>query len=534
MESEQQTTNLRVGLFLGGLTSLGYIALNYLGQVLLQLPFVPFDVFDWVGRTLPGSLVTIGIDSIVSVVRLFDIGQLDRSAKFAENILAIMLFITLGAVLGGVLNIYLSKSENQSLAPGFAIGLILAIPILLIKASLVFSTLSLSEILWTVFSITAWGGIVAQLILRAGHVASETDQARRSFLYMVGGSVAAISLGSFGLTQLFGGNDEPTADQSSIAIDMQDTSGLAASPAKEVLEARIEAVLGTRPEVTSNEAFYTIDINSAPKQIDEETWRLEVGGLVLSPLSLSLQELRERPSISQFITLQCISNPIGGDLTGTAKWKGVRLLDLMQEAGLLPQVQALFIESEDGFYETISLDDMLDERTLLVYDMNDEPLPEAHGFPLRIYIPNRYGMKQPKWIARITAIDNEGRGYWVERGWSKDAIPVTTSVIDVVNDSGELVEGDPIGVGGIAYAGGRGISKVEIQVNDGEWETAQLRDPGLSPLTWVQWRYNWPYLPGRYMFKVRAYDGSGNLQQTTTRGVRPDGATGIHSYRASL
>ncbi|MCH7588448.1 MAG: molybdopterin-dependent oxidoreductase [Chloroflexi bacterium] len=540
MESETQSASnagVRVGMVLGGLTSFAYMAVNYLGQVLFGLPFFPFDVFDWMGRTLPGGLVTAGIDSIVFVVNLIDVGQLDRSAKFAENLLAIILFATVGVLLGALLGIYLRRDEKQSMRAGLAIGLILALPILLIEASLSFSSLALAEILWTLLSIAAWGGVVAELIQRAGQMAgrpTDLNQSRRSFLYLVGGSVTAFSLGTVGLTKLLGGEDEPFSALPSTNVDMRDTSGVAASPAKEVLEARIDAVLGTRPEVTTNEAFYTIDINSVPRQVDEETWRLEVGGLVLNPLSLSLQEIRDRPSISQFITLQCISNPIGGSLTGTSKWKGVRFADLMQEAGLLPQAQALFIESEDGFFETVSLEDLLDERTLLVYEMNDEPLPAAHGFPLRIYIPNRYGMKQPKWIARITAIDNEGRGYWVERGWSIEARPVTVSVIDVVDDSGDLVEGEPIGVGGIAYAGARGISKVEIQINDGPWEVAQLREPPLSPLTWVQWRYDWPYSPGRYTLNVRAYDASGILQQTMKRGVRPDGATGVHSLKVNI
>jgi len=540
MESETQpqpTAGVRVGLVLGGLSSLAFMAVNFLGDVLFALPFFPFDVFDWLGRTLPGALVTAGIDSIVFVVGLIGVGQLDRSAKFAENLLAIMLFIAFGLVLGTLLSIYLRRDEKQSMRAGLTIGLFLALPILLIEASLGFSASSLSEILWTLFSIPAWGGIVALLIQRAGQLAaqpSELNQSRRSFLYVVGGSVAALSLGSLGLTKLLGGQDEPIRTLPPTAIDMRDTSGVAESPPKKILEERIDAVMGARPEVTSNEVFYTIDINSAPRQLDEETWRLEVGGLVLNPLSLSLQDIRARPSVSQFITLQCISNPIGGFLIGTAKWKGVRFADLMQDAELLPQAQALFIEAEDGFYETVSLADMLDERTLLVYEMNDESLPAAHGFPLRIYIPNRYGMKQPKWIERITAIDNEGRGYWVARGWSKEAIPVTTSVIDVVDESGALVEGDPVGVGGIAYAGARGISKVEVQVDDGPWEVAQLREPPLSPLTWVQWRYDWPYFPGKHSFKVRAYDANGILQQTMTRGVRPDGATGIHYLTATI
>ncbi len=184
------------------------------------------------------------------------------------------------------------------------------------------------------------------------------------------------------------------------------------------------------------------------------------------------------------------------------------------------------MEAEDGFYESVSLEDAMDPRTLLVYEMNGEPLPEKHGYPLRIYIPDRYGMKQPKWIVRMEAIDREGDGYWVDRGWSEEAYVRPTSVVDGV--SGSAAEGGTVPIGGIAYAGAKGISKVEIQIDDGPWREAELRVPPLSPLTWVQWRYDYSAESGQHVARVRAYDGSGELQITESGGARPDGATGIH------
>jgi hypothetical protein len=240
---------------------------------------------------------------------------------------------------------------------------------------------------------------------------------------------------------------------------------------------------------------------------------------------LTLDEIRARPSVSQVITLQCISNPVAGDLTSTSLWTGLRLKDLLEEAGMLSAAEEAYIESADGFYESVEMADILDERTLLVHTMNGVPLPVEHGFPLRIYIPNRYGMKQPKWIERIEVIDRQGPGYWVERGWSVEARPQTVSAIDAVVRE---PSGGVLPVGGIAYAGGRGISKVEVQVDDGPWAEAILRAPPLSPLTWVQWRYDWPYQAGRHTFRVRAYDGAGILQITDRQSPRPDGATGVH------
>ncbi len=156
-------------------------------------------------------------------------------------------------------------------------------------------------------------------------------------------------------------------------------------------------------------------------------------------MTVSLSGGRGRPSVSQYITLSCISNRIGGDLISTALWTGIRLKDLLEEVGLQPEARSLYIEAEDGFYETVIMEDMMDERTLLVYERNGQPLPQEHGFPLRIYIPNRYGMKQPKWIVRIEA------------------------------------------------------------VADGPWQEAELRIPPLSPLTWVQWRFGGTFPAGDHI-----------------------------------
>jgi hypothetical protein len=196
----------------------------------------------------------------------------------------------------------------------------------------------------------------------------------------------------------------------------------------------------------------------------------------------------------------------------------------------------LFITSGDGFYETVDLDLIRnDRRIMFCYAWNDQLLPKDHGFPLRIWIPDRYGMKQPKWITGIEVTDVDQPGYWVERNWDKVARVKATSVIDTVAvDNMGLVNGqETIPVGGIAYAGARGIGGVEVRVDGGAWQPAQLRAP-LSETTWVVWRYEWPFSAGDHLFEVRCTEADGTPQIEEDQAARPDGSSGIHSFEATV
>ncbi|RMG84224.1 MAG: molybdopterin-binding oxidoreductase, partial [Chloroflexi bacterium] len=176
-----------------------------------------------------------------------------------------------------------------------------------------------------------------------------------------------------------------------------------------------------------------------------------------------------------------------------------------------------------------------DPRIMLCYAWDGQPLRQKHGFPLRVYIPNLYGMKQPKWITRITAVEDWEPGYWVVRGWSATAEVRTTSVIDTIAiDSVYEADGQQyVPMGGIAYSGARGISKVEVRVDDGEWQEARLRTP-LSETTWVIWRYDWPFEEGRHTFTVRTFEADGTPQIADINPRRPDGATGLHSVETRV
>ena len=211
--------------------------------------------------------------------------------------------------------------------------------------------------------------------------------------------------------------------------------------------------------------------------------------------------------------------------------------DILSSMDVPENATHLKITGGDDFDETVSLDMIAsDPRILLAYEWDHQPLPARHGFPLRIHIPNHFGMKQPKWITRIEFIEGDEDGYWVRRGWDKDAVARATSVIDTVavdavyeNEDGARV----VPIGGIAWAGDRGISKVEVRIDSGEWTEAALRAP-ISDRTWQLWRYDWAFSEGSHTFEVRCYEGDGTPQIETPAPVRPGGATGIHSRRATV
>ena len=273
---------------------------------------------------------------------------------------------------------------------------------------------------------------------------------------------------------------------------------------------------GTRPEYTPLDDHYRIDISSRPPVIDSNEWRLEVSGLVDNPASLSLQDLYDNfERVDRFITLSCISNRIGGTLISTTKWSGFRMSDFLNYVKPQASAVAMKITGADNFDEYVMLDVVeAEERVMFAYEWDDQPLKQKHGFPLRIYIPDRYGMKQPKWIKSIEFVDAWAEGYWVRRGWSRDAIVNTTSVVDAVATDAILEDdaGYVVPIGGIAYSGAKMISRVEVSVNGGDWEAASLRQP-LSELTWVIWRYDWRFQEGEYRFEVRAYDAEGHAAE---------------------
>jgi DMSO/TMAO reductase YedYZ molybdopterin-dependent catalytic subunit len=297
------------------------------------------------------------------------------------------------------------------------------------------------------------------------------------------------------------------------------------------LEIIFDAIKGLPPEVTPNDKFYTISMNLFDPTINPKTWKLTIHGLVEKPLQFTLDELKSLPSHEDYVTFACISNEIGGKLIGNARWKGVSLRRLLEMAGLKPEARKIVLRSDDGYSTGVPLERCLRQQTFLAYEMNGQALPDSHGFPLRAVIPGYYGMKQPKWLTEIEVVAHDYQGYWEERGWADEAVVKTLARIDTpVHRAQVPLGGAPIG--GIAFAGDRGIQRVEYSLDGGKtWQVA-TRKPALSPYAWTLWAAELA-LPsgGEYVLAVRATDGHGTLQDERVSEPLPDGASGYHKLR---
>jgi DMSO/TMAO reductase YedYZ molybdopterin-dependent catalytic subunit len=287
------------------------------------------------------------------------------------------------------------------------------------------------------------------------------------------------------------------------------------------------AIDGLTAEVTPNRFHYTVDESIIDPNVDRRSWRLRIDGLVGRPVSLGYDELLAMPASEQYVTLQCISNLVGGDLVSTAKWTGVPLGRVLERAGGAgPGAVRVVFHAVGGYSDSLPLAKALDEATVVAYGMNDRSLPRAHGFPARIIAPGIYGMKNVKWLERIEVVDYDYRGYWQRSdGWDNIAEIKTASRIDV---PGELTEVSGAGVvAGLAWAGDRGIRRVEVSLDGGaSWVPATLRRE-LARAAWRQWRLPLPAgRRGRTVVKVRAVDGRGDLQTAKEAPPHPSGASG--------
>jgi DMSO/TMAO reductase YedYZ molybdopterin-dependent catalytic subunit len=286
--------------------------------------------------------------------------------------------------------------------------------------------------------------------------------------------------------------------------------------------------------VTANADFYTVWYESGGVPQIPPSWKLTLTGQVNKELSFTLDDLKAMPAVTEMRTLECISNPVGGDLLSNAIWKGVRLKDLLTQAGAKPGAKSLKLNSFDGYSTGIPLDLGMHDHALLVYEMNGEALPGEHGAPLRCLWPGHYGMKQPKWIQTITVINDTYAGYWERQGWSYDAFVLPNSRIDLPQDNSTITD-STFTLSGVAYSGEAGIAKIDVSWDDTtQWQAATLTR-GPSPYTWTLWKWTGPSLPtGRHQMYARVTDNSGQMQ-TKAQAVNlldntfPNGTSNMHS-----
>jgi DMSO/TMAO reductase YedYZ molybdopterin-dependent catalytic subunit len=288
---------------------------------------------------------------------------------------------------------------------------------------------------------------------------------------------------------------------------------------------------GLTPIVVPNDDFYRIDTALLVPNVDRDTWRLRIHGLVESEVTLSYAELLELPIVEQFVTIACVSNRVGGDLIGNARWTGVRLRDVLDLAGVREDATQLVGRSIDGWTAGMPVSWIMDpdREPMIAVGMNGAPLPRQHGFPARLIVPGLYGyVSATKWLSELELTTMEAfDGYWVPLGWAKEAPILTQSRIDRPRPGASLPSG-PYTFAGMAWAMDRGIARVEVQVDDGDWREASL-STRISDTTWVQWQLDWDVAPGDHRVRVRATDGTGETQTETESRPDPDGARGWHS-----
>jgi DMSO/TMAO reductase YedYZ molybdopterin-dependent catalytic subunit len=281
--------------------------------------------------------------------------------------------------------------------------------------------------------------------------------------------------------------------------------------------------------VTPNDRFYRIDTALVVPRIDPATWTLTIDGRVRRPLTLTFDELLARPMIERYITLTCVSNEVGGDLIGNARWLGVPIADLLDEVDPDPAADQVVSWSVDGFTAGTPTAALRDGRdALLAVGMNGEPLPFEHGFPVRMVVPGLYGyVSATKWLRRLELTTFDAfDAYWIPRGWAKQAPIKTQSRIDRPRPGQRIAAGEYL-VAGVAWAQRRGISAVQVRVDGGPWQDATLAAVA-SIDTWRLWSWRWMATPGDHTLEVRAADNAGVFQTAEVAPPIPDGATGYH------
>ncbi len=367
---------------------------------------------------------------------------------------------------------------------------------------------------------------------RPGAGPRTADTSRRGFLVKAGVLGALAFVGQVvGRSML----DNRAAAAASAGVAIPSTG----DPAPSIAADNAFDIDGITPLVVANDDFYRIDTALVTPTVDVANWTLRVFGMVDREVTLTFDQLVQLPLVERYVTIACVSNEVGGDLIGNAKWTGVRLTDVLELAGVQAGATQIVPRSVDGWAAGFPTEWVTapgqPRDALIAVKMNGEPLPVAHGFPARLIVPGLYGyVSATKWLKEIELTTWEAfDSYWVPRGWSKTAPVLTQSRIDLPKPNALHRAGDTVQVAGVAWAMDRGVSTVEVRVDEGEWQPATLATP-LGPQTWVQWRFAWTAEVGRHTFWVRASDGAGVPQEERITRPDPDGARGYHSVSVQV
>ena len=482
----------------GGAAAALSLSLAWVGSKLdPDLTFGPVGLAGRIIRLSPGDVATYFIEA------------LGTNAQRLLVAATVLLLVALGALLGR----WLSGPARLAALAGACFGALLAAGSLLAPTG----TATGSALLVAAAAGVVFAATLCWLVAVAALASAEPDVSRRRAFGITGSAVAGFVLGGTVLDRLI----EPSSGRENVTLATP--SRRASVPSKSV-----RVIPGLSPEVTSPADHYVVDINIEKPVVDVRSWSLEVDGLVEEPLRLDFDRLQSEFVVEeQYSVLTCVSNQVGGPLVGNSKWSGVPLGEVLRRAAVKDGAVDLALSCADGYTVSIPLERALEPSALLAIAQNDEPLTIEHGFPCRLRVPRLYGMMNAKWLERIEVVGADYRGYWAKRGWSDVGTVRTQSRIDTVSPAPRV--GRQSWIAGIAWAGDRGISRVEVSLDGGRsWESAALREP-LSPVAWTQWTFRFrPEASGSQLIACRAVDGEGATQDEEVRPPHPSGATGYH------
>jgi len=453
--------------------------------------------------------------------------------KLALNILILVVAVGLAGLIG------VMGRRRWIAAQGALVGLAVFLALAALSAPLVTPILAiLSTAIALAVAVRTLKALLAivppmpadEMPSAAAVVAQMPNWERRRFLLTSGSlAVGSIAIGAVGRSLLL---RQPNVPTSAEPVTLPDTVGsLPPLPATASL-----VVAGITPIVMPNDRFYRIDTALIVPRVDVATWKLTVKGLVNREVTFTYDELKALGLFEQYVTIACVSNRVGENLVGNAKWTGVHLRDVLARAGVRSEATQIVGRSVDGFTAGFPTEWAMDDSRdpMVVIGMNDSVLPAEHGYPARLIVPGLFGyVSATKWLSEIelTTLDAFD-AYWIPLGWSKYGPILTQSRIDVPRFGASLPAG-PVVVAGVAWAPDRGISGVEVRVDTGEWQPAALSTP-ISRATWVQWRFDWTAPAGSHRLEVRAIDGNGEIQTEDITPPAPDGARGHHRISVNV
>lgn len=492
-------------------------------SVLLTLGLTELAAGWYVG--VPSAIAAVGsiiVDTAPSPIERFAISVFGTADKGALAIGTTVVALLIGVLIGRLAakRFWIAVAAFSAFAL-FGVSAQLSQPGVNPPAAVLATAVAAGAGLGTLWLLLRWEGS-AQI-----DDARPMNEDRRRFVMLAGAAVVVGAAGlAVGRTSIIRRSE---AARSAIPLPEPVTRIVDLGPEHQFQVEGITPIVVTAPD------FYRIDTALIVPIVSADSWKLSVTGMVDNEIELGLDDLLALPQHERFVTISCVSNRVGGDLVGNAKWQGVRLTEVLEMAGVRDGATQIVGRSVDGWTSGFPTDAAFDGRDpLIALGMNDEPLPRRHGYPARLIVPGLYGyVSATKWLDEIELTTWEGfDSYWVPRGWSKEGPIKTQSRIDKPRSSEEVPMGGVVAAG-VAWAPTRGIARVEVQVDENAWVEAELTEP-LSADAWVQWKAELDVAPGRHTLKVRATDGEGITQTEELATPAPDGATGWHTIDFSV